>query len=107
MVEPVTGLAAQLLCFKPPHPQETPREGLAEGLLERFSSLNKWLRKKLFTKLNEFMLVFYILSNFQRPQNNLLPPRLLLVTPPLHTPLYPGRLVLVGCCVENCRLAAA
>ena len=31
MVEPVAGLAAQLLCFKPPHPRETLREGLAEG----------------------------------------------------------------------------
>ena len=31
MVEPVAGLVARLFCFEPPHPQETLREGLAEG----------------------------------------------------------------------------
>ena len=36
MVEPVAGLAAQLLCFDPPHPREILQEGLAEGLFERF-----------------------------------------------------------------------
>jgi len=61
-------------------------------LIQRFNSLNnKWLRKKLFTKLNELILVFNLLSNFQRPQNNYiaLPPHLPLVAPPLHTPLHP------------------
>ena len=44
--------------------------------------------KKLFTKLNELILVFCLSSNFQRPQNNdiALPPRLPLVTPP---PCFP------------------
>jgi hypothetical protein len=42
MVEPVAGLGAQLLCFEPPHPQETLQEGLDEGKFERFNvvSLN-------------------------------------------------------------------
>ncbi len=46
--------------------------------------------KKIFTKLNELILVFGLLSNFQRPQNNdiALPQHLLLITPPLHTPLH-------------------
>jgi hypothetical protein len=30
MVEPVASLAAQLLCFEPPHPRKTLQEGLAE-----------------------------------------------------------------------------
>jgi hypothetical protein len=40
--------------------------------------------KKIFTKLNELILVFCLLPNFQRPQNNdiALPQHLLLVTPP-------------------------
>ena len=46
--------------------------------------------KKIFTKLNELILVFGLLSNFQRPQNNdiAFPQHLLLITPPLHTPLH-------------------
>ena len=78
-------------------------------LIQRFNSLNKWLRKKSFTKLNELILVLCLLSNFQCPQNNdiALPPRLLLVAPPLHNPLHPGHLFFVGCCVENCQSAAA
>ena len=65
--------------------------------------------KKLFTKLNELLFVFCLLSNFQRLQNTdiALPPPLPLVAPPLLTPLHPERLFLVGCCVENCRSAAS
>jgi len=61
-------------------------------LIRRFNSLNnKWLRKKLFTKLNELILLFCLRSNLQCPQNNdiVLPPHLPLVAPPLHTPLHP------------------
>jgi len=36
MAELVAGLAAQLLCFEPPHPRENLREGLAEGNLKGF-----------------------------------------------------------------------
>jgi hypothetical protein len=59
--------------------------------------------KKLFTKLNKLILVCCLLSNSQHPQNNdiVLPLRLPLVAPPLHTPLHPRRLFLVDCCVEN------
>ena len=34
MVEPVAGLAAQLLFFEPPYPQETLREGLVDCWFE-------------------------------------------------------------------------
>ena len=37
MVKQVTGLAARLRCFEPPHPRETLWEGLAEGGFERFN----------------------------------------------------------------------
>ena len=42
------------------------------------------------------------------PQNDgiVLPPRLLLVAPPLHSPLRRGRLFSVGCCVQNFQSAA-
>ena len=65
------------------------------------------MREKVFTKIDELILVFYLLSNFQCPQHNdiALTPRLPLVAPPLHTPLHPGHLFLVGCCVENRRCA--
>jgi len=36
MVEPVTGLAAQLWCFELPHPREPLRKGLAEGGVSGF-----------------------------------------------------------------------
>ena len=49
MVEPVAGLVARLFCFEPPHPQETLREGLAEGEFETFNvvSLNGREKKNL------------------------------------------------------------
>ncbi len=61
--------------------------------------------KKIFAKLNKLILVFCLLSNFQRLQNDdiALPLHLPLVAPPIHTPLHPGRLFLVGGYVENCR----
>ena len=52
--------------------------------------------------------MFLPLFNVQCPQNNgiALPPHLPLVATPLHTPLHPGHLFWVGCCVSNHQLAS-
>ena len=65
---------------------------------------NKWR----YTESFSFILCFYLLFNVQHPQNNgiALPPHLPLVAYPLHAPLCRGRQFLVGCCVDNHRLAA-
>ena len=61
MVEPVAGLAAQLLCFKPPHPEKLCGRGWpradSKGLIV---GINVW--EKVFTKINELILVFYLIS---------------------------------------------
>ena len=45
-MEPVAGLAAQLLYFEPPHLQETLWEGLAEGWFERFNIVSLMAKEK-------------------------------------------------------------
>ena len=59
--------------------------------LSEMSMFDLFSPKNIFNKLNEFILVFYLLFNFQCPPNNglALPPRLPLIAPPLHTPLHP------------------
>jgi hypothetical protein len=90
MVEPVAGLAA------------ASAEGVGRGLCLRVLLNNiNGLRKKIISKLNDFILVFNLHLTVMPPKNDgiVLPPRLPLVSPPIHSPLRCGRLFLVGCCV--------
>ena len=77
------------LMFWAVSPPENPAGGVAKGEFKRFNIILLNGQEKIFTKLSKFILVFYLLFNFQCPQNNgiVLPPCLLLLTPPLHTHL--------------------
>ena len=61
------------------------------------------------TKLNGFILVFYLFSDFHTPTTMefCFPRDSRSIAPPLHTSLHLGRLFLVGCCVENHQSAVA
>jgi hypothetical protein len=68
MVEPVAGLVAWLLCFEPPHHQETLQEEMAEGKFERFHVVTLNGQEKKFTKLIKFILVFTSYSTSNAPK---------------------------------------
>ena len=81
-------------------------KGLTEGGVAGFYYVIQSGREKRVTKLNDFIIDYASYSTYNTPkiQNDgiTLPPRVLLVTPPLHTSLRCGCLFLVGCCVSCC-----